>query len=133
MTETTCPLCGAPVTVDGTREQLYKYELDSKPDSIMGYDLRHLLIAAELLNSHNFAPQDLRDLVHNMELAMNVARAEYEKTLQRLCEEVVALSHFQALHIEPWPVSLPNCAEYVEEALEKAAKRPHTKAEVGGV
>jgi hypothetical protein len=129
MTETTCPLCGAPVAVDGTREQLYKYEPDAS--TMMGYDLRHLRIVAELLNSHNFAPQDLRDLVHNMEMAMNVARAEYERTLQHTLDE--ARKSFQTPHIEPWPVILPNCAEYVEEALEKAAKRPHTKAEVSGV
>lgn len=138
--KTTCPCCGAPaictekeVLVPPFEGNLrgwgYKYEPTAT--SIMDYDVRHLRIVAELLNAHNFTPQDLREIEHNLETALTIARAEYEKTLQRMLDE--ALKPLQAPHVEPWSVSLPNCADYVEEALEKAAKRPHTKAEVGGV
>jgi hypothetical protein len=86
-----CPLCGAPATFDETSVQLYKYE----PEEItmMGYDLSHLRIVAELLKSHNVTPADLREAKFNLETAMSIVRAEHEKMLQHMLEE--ALSRFQ--------------------------------------
>jgi hypothetical protein len=106
---TTCPCCGAPAILteaqvrdhpfDGfLRSKVYKYEPDAS--TMMGYDLRHLRIVAELLREYNFTPQDLREIELNLETALGVARAECEKAHQRMLNE--ALSHFQAppIHIE---------------------------------
>lgn len=99
MNRTTCPLCGAPASVNEADARLYKYEPEDV--SIAGYNLRQLRIVAELLESHKFTPADLREIETNLSTAMDVVRAELEKVQQHLINE--ALSHFQA----PPDIDLP--------------------------
>lgn len=142
---TVCPCCGAPciatekeVTVPTFEGNLrgwgYTYEEPKQDIKVMGYNVQDLIVTAELLRTHNLAPQDLRDMMHNLGLAMSVARTEYDKMIQQCLEEMTKsiYSTDEVLKTLNRPPAVPltvegaqACAEYVNKALEKAAKEPH--------
>lgn len=102
-----CPLCGAPAVVHITDEPRWmgsdcvptrvSYEYDEPappPDpTMMGYQLNHLQMVAELIRQHGVTPKDLHDLKDNFQRAFDIIHAEQERMTKSLIDQ--ALQNFQ--------------------------------------
>lgn len=97
MKNTKCPLCGAPVVTriyDDHPFQdpitVYLYEAPLPPPTLTptlrGYEIQHLVMAAELLHHHGLTPDDLHDLKNNFERAFSLAAEIMRRDMQRQIE-----------------------------------------------
>ena len=56
-------------------------------ETICGFPVRDLVVAATVMRRCGIEPEDLRELSHNLDFAFNVAWEELEKTIERAMAE----------------------------------------------
>lgn len=59
-------------------------------DSICGYKIDDLILAAETLRKEGVSPRDLMNYHDNLKLAFNVVREEHEKAIEKYIEGIGA-------------------------------------------
>lgn len=59
-------------------------------DSIYGYKIDDLILAAETLSKEGVSPRDLMNYHDNLKLASKVVREEYEKAIEKYVEGIGA-------------------------------------------
>ncbi len=70
-------------------------------ETIYGFPIRDLVVAATVMRRNGIEPEDLRKLCHNLDFAFNAAWEELEKTIERAMAErakayLVTANHFAA-------------------------------------
>ena len=59
-------------------------------DSIYGYKIEDLILAAETLSKEWVSPRDLMNYHDNLKLALEVVREEYEKSIEKYVDGIGA-------------------------------------------
>lgn len=69
-----------------------KLTLDAQPtiDSIYGYKIENLILAAETLSKEWVSPRDLANYHENLKLAFKIVREEQEKAIEKYVEGIGA-------------------------------------------
>lgn len=58
-------------------------------ETICGFPVRDLIVAATVMRRSGVTPEDLRELCHNLGFAIEVIREEQEKTVERAVAEML--------------------------------------------
>lgn len=68
--------------------------LHDAPDaSLLGFDVRELMLAALALRKHGFTPEELHDIAGNMDSAFDLVKQMLDKEQQELLDIALAAWH----------------------------------------
>lgn len=90
-TMSVCPNMDYCIGMGAMKERAMQEVLNAPTiDSIYGYKIEDLILAAETLSKERVHPRDLANYHENLKLAFNIVREEQEKAIEKYIEGIGA-------------------------------------------
>lgn len=61
--------------------------LPPEQPTLNGYNIKHLLLIAELLEKENLPPEKVSDALHDIDRIITIVKEEFEQTLRKAVEQ----------------------------------------------
>ena len=76
-----------PTMVDKAEAYKALNEVPSAQTTLCGYDIKHLMIIAEVLRKENLPPERITEVLTDIGRIVSIVRDEFEKTLRKAVEQ----------------------------------------------